>query len=193
MRSLAFTVLLASFTFLGIAPLVHAQGYYNKTAVRSPVTGRQHIVDYHAPRWTGPGQGGFMFDGGSGSLQITSVRRSRFTGRLEYYNEFMNPWTGARYSTATQFNPFSGRYETLHNFVPPPEKEKSNPTADASDTRIPKRGIRVIETPLPQEELPADVAPPVELSDTTAIEEARATETPAQSPTTVEIRTPTID
>ena len=152
------------------------------------MTGRQQILDYHAPRWTGPGQGGYMFDGQSGSLQVTAIRRSRFTGRLEYFNEFMNPWTGARYSTATQFNPFSGRYETIHNFVPPPEKEKPNQTADASSTRIPKRGIRVIETPLPQEELPAEVEPPVEFSS-----EAPAPEVSAPLPATVEIRTPTID
>ena len=99
---------------------VTAQGYYSRTAIRNPVTGRQQIVDYQSPRWYGNGKGGFMFDGATGSLQITAVRRNRFTGRLEYQNEYVNPWTGARYNTGTTFNPFTGRYQTLHNFVPPP-------------------------------------------------------------------------
>ena len=198
MRSLAFTALLGSFTFLGIAQFAQAQGYYNQTAVRNPVTGRQQVIDYQAPRWTGAGQGGFMFDGGSGSLQVTAVRRSRFTGRLEYFNQYMNPWTGARYTTATQFNPFSGRYESVHNFLPPPQRKKPNEAAEASSTRIPRRGIRVIETPLPQEESPAEVAPPVELSgepsdEAAVLEEPAVSEEPAQPPTTVEIRTPKID
>ena len=130
-----------------------------------------------------------MFDGGSGSLQVTAVRRSRFTGRLEYYNQYINPWTGARYSTATQFNPFSGRYETVHNFVPPPERaQRPTESAEASNTRIPKRGIRVIETPVPQDEPPAEVAPPLELTDqSTPIEEA------AGPQTTIEVRTPAPD
>ena len=160
---------------------VFAQGYYHRTAGRNPVTGRQQIVDFHHPRWTGTGQGGFMFDGGSGSMQITAVQRNRFTGRLEYYNQYMNPWTGARYTTGTQFNPFTGRYQTLHNFVPPPPR-KDPREAEVATEDVPKwpRGLRVIETNPETGEVPAEVSPAVEAVEPVESVEPEAVEPPAE-------------
>ena len=146
---------------VSLAAELTAQGYYTRTATRNTVTGRQQILDYGAPRWSGDGKGGFMFDGASGSLQVTAVRRNRFTGRLEYYNKFFNPWTGAEYTTGTRFNPFTGRYQTLHNFMPPPPTGEGE-VAAAVERTLPKRGIRVIETQQPPAEAPLEVNPPLE-------------------------------
>ena len=152
-----YAILALAFICLLPATQLFAQGYYTRTSVRNPVTGRQQIIDYQQPRWTSDGKGGFMFDGATGSLQVTAVRRNRFTGRLEYHNQFINPWTGARYTTGTQFNPFTGRYQTLHNFVPPPTEEEEQ-TSEPSQS-LPRRGIRVIETNQSPVESPSDVGP----------------------------------
>lgn len=184
MRSYAILAIVTFACVSLIAAHLSAQGYYSRTVVRNPVTGRQQIVNYQHPRWTSHGQGGLMVDGASGSLQRTAVRRSRFTGRLEYHNQFFNPWTGASYTTDTTFNPFTGRYETLHNLVPPPQNE--DPAVAAADKPRPRRGIRVIETKLEIDDEPAEVAPPLELTE-------EVTQSPSEADvpqTTIEIRQP---
>ena len=187
MRSFALIALTATACLSTTMVQLSAQGYYSRTVVRSPVTGRQQIVDNHRPRWTGDGKGGFMFDGATGSLQVTAVRRNRFTGRLEYHNQFINPWTGARYSTGTTFNPFTGRYQTLHNFVPPPAQEDASQESDVvTNEPRSRRGIRVIETQSEIEEPPGEVAPPVELSQAPN----KSSEAVVAPATTIKIITP---
>jgi len=138
-----------------------------------------------------------MFDPGSGSLQITAVGRDRFTGRLQYYSQYVNPWTGARYATASQFNPFTGRYQTVHRFVPPPSVERAADAAESprvEEFDLPKRGIRVIETKnatdeTPVEEMPDEVAPPREATESTSPTRS-ATEKAEKPAVSIEIRTP---
>ena len=182
MRSYAILVLATCLCVSAVATQLSAQGFYSRTAIRNPITGRQQIVDYQYPRWTGNGQGGFMFDGTNGSLQATAVRRNRFTGRLEYHNQFINPWTGASYTTNTTFNPFTGRYETLHQLVPPPESNRG--ATVAADKPRPRRGIRVIETKFDMEDAPAEVDPPLELQ----VEVTESPSEPEVPQTTIEIR-----
>ena len=103
---------------LGFANQSLAQGqYYSRTASRDPVTGRQVIVDFNRPRWQRGGLGGVSFDAGSGSIQSLAVGRERLTGRLQFYSQYNNAWSGASYGTATVYNPFTRRYETLHQFA----------------------------------------------------------------------------
>jgi hypothetical protein len=138
------------------------QGFYHRTVQKNPLTGRQEIIDLQRPRWTGEGKGGFMFDPAIGSMQVAAVGRNRFTGRLEYYNRYMNPWTGSQYSTATQFNPYSGRYETLHQIQPPPEQKEQASPAEAvvvTPKAKVKQRVRVIEINLDANAPPLAIAP----------------------------------
>jgi hypothetical protein len=141
----------------------HAQGFYYRTVQKNPLTGRQEIVDLQRPRWTGEGKGGFMFDPAIGAMQVAAVGRNRFTGRLEYYNRYLNPWTGAQQATTTQFNPFTQRYETLHQLEPPPARSNASEAADplvvAAPTEKAKRRVRVIETNLDVDAPPPTVSP----------------------------------
>ncbi len=151
---------------------VSAQGFYYRTVQKNRLTGRQEIVDLQRPRWTGAGQGGFAFEPAIGSMQVTAVGRNRATGRLEYYNQYMNPWTGAQYSTATQFNPYSGRYETLHQIEPPTRQEKRDavpvePVVVTTPVEKPKRRVRVIEPKLDVDAPPRMIAPGATLPELT--------------------------
>lgn len=164
----AFSILLLAISLLVVGKVAWGQGYFNKTVRKNPLTGRQEIVDLRHPRWAAGGQGGMMFHPATGSLQVTAVGRSRATGRLEYYSQYMNPWTGARYTTATRFNPYAGRYQTLHRFLPPPSPATPRgvqPEQDSlSETPVeadepkekPVRRIRVIEVKVPSNEPPPE-------------------------------------
>jgi hypothetical protein len=164
-----------------------AQGFYYRTVQKNPMTGRQEILDLQRPRWTGDGQGGIMFDPSVGAMQIAAVSRSRFTGRLEYHNRYLNPWTGAQQSTSTAFNPFSQRYETLHKIEPPPAAPAPIAAAEEVVDTTPvknKRRVRVIESkleanaPLPSvspgatapDMIPGGVLPPQEQASSKTIE-----------------------
>lgn len=182
MRIVLWTAAVAAMMSVLYAGDLSAQGNYRRAAGRNPIAGRQPFVDPHRPGWTGSGGGGRMFNSG-GSLRFAGVRRSLFTGRLEYYSQYINPWTGAQYTTGTQFNPFFGRYETQRRFVPPPPPQSGNPSSEApavveEEVTIPRRGIRVIETKPQTEAAPPDVAPATE-----AVEpDGKAADPPADSP-----------
>ena len=172
MLSTRYWLLIAIAAVLAGAGHVQAQGFYYRTVQKNPLSGRQEIVDLQRPRWTGAGQGGIMFDPAIGSMQVAAVGRNRFTGRLEYYNRYMNPWTGAQQSTATQFNPFSGRYETLHRIAPPPppkpvQAAPAEAVVDATPVVKPKRRVRVIDTQLDVDAPPPTIAPGATLPEMT--------------------------
>jgi hypothetical protein len=162
-------LLLACLLTLALRNSALGQGYYDKTVQRNPATGRQEIIDLHVPHSNGQGHGGLMFDGPTGCLQLAAVDRNPRTGRLEYYNQYMNPWSGARYTTATRFNPFTKEYETAHRFLPPPQPE---PVAAATapvetlsgPTPVRQRGTRVINVAPPEK----NVQPAAELAQPNA-------------------------
>jgi hypothetical protein len=171
MSSTRFWLLLAIAAVLTGAGRAQAQGFYSRTAQKNPLSGRQEIVDLQRPRWSGEGKGGIAFNPAIGAMQMAAVGRNRFTGRLEYYNLYMNPWTGAIQSTATQFNPFSRRYESQFVLQPPPPRPAPLASADDVAAAAPKiktkRRVRVIDTKLDVDAPPPAVAPGATLPEVT--------------------------
>lgn len=171
-----FCIAVALAAVSSLADVAVGQGFYQNGVRRNPVTGELEIIrygqqDYHS--WVGPawGQRGFYgatinpFDG---TVMQSTVVRNPVTGHVEVQNQQFNPWTGASVGSNTYYNPFTQRYETYSDVVPPssiipPPRGAEKPPADAaaqpttegaateaegeSTDKKPKRELpRVIET-----------------------------------------------
>jgi len=138
-----------------------AQGFYQNTARRNPITGELETLRdstiYPPGNVVGRDQRAFYgsrFTPYTGTEVQSRVWRNPITGRLSVENQYYNPWTGARMETATRFNPFTQRYETVQLLRPPhrppteaPERSEELSDEDQQDRR--RTGPRIIETKPP--------------------------------------------